>query len=47
MVKASRSRNAVILKYAYAIEYDAIDPTQLKRTLETKLVENLFTAGAN
>ena len=37
--------NAVILKYAYAIEYDAIDPTQLKRTLETKLVENLFTAG--
>lgn len=37
--------NAKILNYAYAIEYDAIDPTQLKRTLETKLVENLFTAG--
>ena len=37
--------NAEILKYAYAIEYDAIDSTQLKRTLETKLIENLFTAG--
>lgn len=37
--------NAKILKYAYAIEYDAIYPTQLKKSLETKLVENLFTAG--
>ena len=37
--------NAEIIHYAYAIEYDAIDPTQLKRSLETKLVENLFTAG--
>ena len=37
--------NAQILKYAYAIEYDAIDPTELKNTLETKLIENLFTAG--
>ena len=36
---------AVILKYAYAIEYDAIDSKQLKPSLETKLIENLFTAG--
>lgn len=36
---------AEILKYAYAIEYDAIYPNQLKPSLETKVVENLFTAG--
>ncbi len=34
-----------ILKYAYAIEYDAINPLQLKPSLETKVLENLFTAG--
>jgi len=37
--------HAVIAKYAYAIEYDGIDPTQLKRNLESKLVKNLFFAG--
>ncbi|MDD2180819.1 MAG: tRNA uridine-5-carboxymethylaminomethyl(34) synthesis enzyme MnmG [Bacilli bacterium] len=37
--------NAKILKYAYAIEYDAINPTQIKQNLETKLIENLYTAG--
>lgn len=37
--------HAKILKYAYAIEYDAIDPLQLKSSLETKVIENLFTAG--
>ena len=37
--------HAKILKYAYAIEYDAIDPLQLKQSLETKLIDNLYTAG--
>ena len=36
---------AEFIYYAYAIEYDAIYPTQLKLSLETKLIENLFTAG--
>ncbi len=37
--------NAVISKYAYAIEYDAIDPLQIKPSLENKVITNLFTAG--
>ena len=37
--------HAKILKYGYAIEYDAIYPTQLKASLETKVLENLYTAG--
>jgi len=37
--------NAKILKYAYAIEYDSIYPTQLKQSLETKKIANLYTAG--
>lgn len=37
--------NAKILKYGYAIEYDAIYPTQLDPSLETKVLKNLFTAG--
>ena len=37
--------NAKILKYGYAIEYDAIYPTQLTANLETKIIKNLFTAG--
>ena len=38
-------QNCKILKYAYAIEYDAIDPLQLWPSLETKVIKNLFTAG--
>ena len=38
-------KKAKITKYGYAIEYDAIDPTQLKITLESKIIENLYTAG--
>lgn len=37
--------NAIISKYAYAIEYDAIQPTQINRSLETKILKNLYTAG--
>ena len=36
---------ARIFKPGYAIEYDYFPPTQLKYTLETKLVENLYFAG--
>jgi len=34
-----------MLRPAYGIEYDASSPTQLKHTLETKLIENLYFAG--
>jgi len=37
--------NCIVKKYAYAIEYDAIDPIQMKPTFESKIIENLFTAG--
>lgn len=37
--------NAVIKKYAYAIEYDVINPLELKANLETKKIDNLFFAG--
>ncbi len=37
--------NARIMRPGYAIEYDCLDPLQLKLTLETKLVDGLFSAG--
>jgi tRNA uridine 5-carboxymethylaminomethyl modification enzyme len=37
--------NAVIHRYAYAVEYDAIDPTQLDVTLMSKVLPGLFSAG--
>ena len=43
--KISGFENAKIFRPGYAIEYDYFPPTQLKYTLETKLVENLYLAG--
>ena len=37
--------NAQLFRPGYAIEYDFFDPTQLKHTLETKKISNLFFAG--
>ncbi|MGA0448160.1 MAG: tRNA uridine-5-carboxymethylaminomethyl(34) synthesis enzyme MnmG [Candidatus Phytoplasma pyri] len=37
--------NAEIVKYGYAIEYDALNPNQLYHSLETKKIKNLFFAG--
>lgn len=37
--------HAELMRPGYAIEYDVIDPWQLKHTLETKRIKNLFTAG--
>ncbi|MBN2300852.1 MAG: tRNA uridine-5-carboxymethylaminomethyl(34) synthesis enzyme MnmG [Acholeplasmataceae bacterium] len=37
--------NVKIVRYAYAIEYDAINPLQLYPTLETKKIKNLYCAG--
>lgn len=46
MIKALPGfENAQILKYAYAIEYDAIDPTQLDLSLMSKNIKGLFFAG--
>ncbi|MBR6589263.1 MAG: tRNA uridine-5-carboxymethylaminomethyl(34) synthesis enzyme MnmG [Bacteroidaceae bacterium] len=43
--KVPAFRDLVIYRPGYAIEYDYFDPTQLKHTLESKIIRNLFFAG--
>ena len=38
-------KNVRVLQYGYAVEYDFIEPCQIKHTLETRLISNLFLAG--
>ena len=43
--KVAGFENVKFLRYGYAIEYDFFPPTQLKHSLETKLIKNLYFAG--
>ena len=43
--KVAGFENVKFLRFGYAIEYDYFPPTQLKHTLETKLIKNLYFAG--
>ena len=43
--KVPAFRDLVIYRPGYAIEYDYFDPTQLKHTLESKIIKNFFLAG--
>lgn len=45
LTKIPALKNVRIYRPGYAIEYDYFDPTQLKHTLETKQIQNLFFAG--
>ena len=43
--KVPAFRDLVVYRPGYAIEYDYFDPTQLKHTLESKIIKNFFLAG--
>lgn len=46
MIRSVRGmENARIVRYGYAIEYDYVDPRELKHSLETKKIKGLFLAG--
>lgn len=46
MIRSVRGlENARIVRFGYAIEYDYVDPTELKHTLETKKIKGLYLAG--
>lgn len=46
MIRSVRGmEHAKIVRYGYAIEYDFVDPRELKHSLETKKIANLFLAG--
>ncbi|MCP3659025.1 MAG: tRNA uridine-5-carboxymethylaminomethyl(34) synthesis enzyme MnmG [Bacteroidetes bacterium] len=45
LIKIPGFENAKMFRSGYAIEYDFFQPTQLKNTLETKILENLYFAG--
>ncbi len=46
MIKSIKGlENAKVVRFGYAIEYDYINPTELKHTLESKKIKNLYLAG--
>ncbi len=45
LASVSGLENAVIMRYGYAIEYDALAPGQIRKTMESRVLEGLYTAG--
>ena len=45
LASVSGLENAIIMRYGYAIEYDALAPGQIRKTMESRVLEGLYTAG--
>ncbi|HNX76118.1 MAG TPA: tRNA uridine-5-carboxymethylaminomethyl(34) synthesis enzyme MnmG [Candidatus Rifleibacterium sp.] len=45
LASVSGLENAVIMRYGYAIEYDALAPGQIRKTMESRVLDGLYTAG--